>query len=210
MPVAKRGGGDVDRVVAEQQRAEQPLALLEQAVDDAGALVSLLLQPRHAGARGGGERRLAAGEERRQQQADQHDSEREPVVLWLIGSAKLIGQKGAHLGRARRRFRRRPAPMPRTRMKVSLPRFTFLSCAIRSINASSARHAAGDILEMGGQPDRRKMRAHPRGLGLADQALGGRRTRTPAPCRAPPPRRAAGGRRSRRRLPARGRRCGRD
>jgi len=25
-------------------------------------------------------------------------------------------------------------PMPRTRMKVSLPRFTFLSCAIKSIN----------------------------------------------------------------------------
>ena len=30
-------GCDVDRIVAEQQRAEQPLALLEQAVDDAGA-----------------------------------------------------------------------------------------------------------------------------------------------------------------------------
>ena len=37
---SERRGGDVDRVVAEQQRAEQALALRQQAVDDCGALVA--------------------------------------------------------------------------------------------------------------------------------------------------------------------------
>ena len=93
----QRRGGDIDRVVAEQQRAEQPLALLEQAVDDAGALVAVLFQPRHAGARRRGQRRLAAGEESRQQQAEQHNDEREPVVRGHR-CGKLLGEERAHLG----------------------------------------------------------------------------------------------------------------
>ncbi len=67
----QRRGGDVDCIVAEQQRAEQPLALFQQTVDDAGAAVSVFLQPRHAGARRRGQRRFTAGKEGREQQADQ-------------------------------------------------------------------------------------------------------------------------------------------
>ena len=50
---------------------------------------------------------------------------------------------------------------------------------------------------MGGQADRRKMRARARRRRRPATGPCGRRSRTPAPCRAPPPRRAAAGRRSR-------------
>ena len=76
----ERRGGDVDGIVAEQQRADHPLARVEQPIDDRGAAVALLLQPMHAGARRRGQRRLAAGKKRRQQQADEDHDEREPVV----------------------------------------------------------------------------------------------------------------------------------
>jgi hypothetical protein len=44
-------------------RAEQPFALFEQAIDDAGATVSVLFQAGHAGARRSGQRGFTAGEE---------------------------------------------------------------------------------------------------------------------------------------------------
>ena len=43
----QRRGQDVDRVVAEQQRADQPLARRQQAVDDAGVAIAVLSQPQH-------------------------------------------------------------------------------------------------------------------------------------------------------------------
>ena len=62
----QRRGEDVDQVVAEQQGADQALALLDQPADDAGAAVAGFLQLQHARPRGGGERGLGAGEESRQ------------------------------------------------------------------------------------------------------------------------------------------------
>ena len=56
-------------------------------------------------------------------------------------------------------------PMPRTRMKVSLPRFTFLSCAISVHQGVRVGCEPGHRADVGRQPDRRKMiapRARPR------------------------------------------------
>jgi hypothetical protein len=50
-PSRKRGRRDVDRVVAQQKRADQALARIEQAIDQRRPAISLLLQPVHAGAR---------------------------------------------------------------------------------------------------------------------------------------------------------------
>ena len=47
--------------------------------------------------------------------------------------------------------------MPRARMKVSAPRLTFLSWAIRSISVSSAGRPAGTSAISGRQADRREM-----------------------------------------------------
>ena len=58
------GGTDIGDVVAEQQRADHPLAHGEQAGDDAGLAVALLRQPQHAGARRPGQRGFARREER--------------------------------------------------------------------------------------------------------------------------------------------------
>ena len=102
-------------------------------------------------------------------------------------------------------------PMPRTRMKVSLPRFTFLSCAIRSISASRigrARRARRGCWV--GSPTAARWRDRAVGLGLRQQAEAGRKTRTRRRCRARPLRRAAACRRSPPPPRTRGRRCGRD
>src|SRR5581483_7496681 len=132
----ERRRGDVDGVVAEEQRADQALALRQQAIDETCVAVSLLLQPRHAGARRRCERCLAAGEERRQQQADQDDDKREPVVLGHLFAS--ISVRNARTSAGSTLFSTKPWPMPRTRMKVSAPRFTFLSCAINVINVPAS------------------------------------------------------------------------
>ena len=54
--------------------------------------------------------------------------------------------------------------MPRTRMKVSLPRFTFLSCAISVHQGVRVGRSAGIVADVGRQPDRRKVMRHASGL----------------------------------------------
>ena len=49
---------------------------------------------------------------------------------------ELLGEEGADLGGIDI-GRDEAWPMPRARMKVSWPRLTFLSCAMRSISAST-------------------------------------------------------------------------
>ena len=72
----QRRGGDIGEVVAEQDRADQPLAGEQQAVDDAGAVVAILFQGVHAGARRRGQRRLRAGEEGRDDQQAEDGAKR--------------------------------------------------------------------------------------------------------------------------------------
>ena len=64
----ERGRGDIHRIVAEQDRAEQALARGQQPVDDLRAAIAVLFQPRHRRARRRGQRGLACGKERGQQQ----------------------------------------------------------------------------------------------------------------------------------------------
>ena len=65
-------------------------------------------------------------------------------------------------------------PMASSRMKVSLPRLTFLSCAISAISASASVKPflvkACDILQMGRQTDRSKVTFDARGVCLRDHA----------------------------------------
>ncbi len=65
--------GNIGRIVAEQQRADQALALLQQLVDDGSTAVSVLFQPRHAGTRRRSQRRFTPREKGGKQQADQDD-----------------------------------------------------------------------------------------------------------------------------------------
>ena len=157
-------------VIAEQQRAKQPFALVEQAIDQGGAAVSLFLQPRHAGARGRRQRRLAAGEERRQQQADEDDDEGQPVVSghgW-----ESLSLRKARTSAASTSFSTKAWPMPRTRMKVSSPRLTFLSCAISVHQCSSGgTPPRTSLAASAGRPP--QMRAGARRLGLRQQAAPG-------------------------------------
>ena len=75
----KRRGRDIDGIVAEQQRADQALAGLEQVVDDLGAAIALLFQPQHAGAGKRHQGRLASREKEREHQADDDCDNRKPV-----------------------------------------------------------------------------------------------------------------------------------
>ncbi|MGY4423613.1 hypothetical protein ACVWY2_006062 [Bradyrhizobium sp. JR6.1] len=78
----ERGGADIGDIVAEQQRADHPLAHRHQARDDRGLAVALLRQPQHAGARSAGQRRLTRREEGGDEQTEQHDREGQPSH-WL-------------------------------------------------------------------------------------------------------------------------------
>ena len=77
----ERRGADIGDVVAEQQRADHPLAHRKQAGDDAGLAVALLRQPQHAGARGAGQRGLARREEGGDQETGDDDGEGNPVQV---------------------------------------------------------------------------------------------------------------------------------
>ena len=70
---------DIGDVVAEQQRADHPLAHRKQAGDHAGLAIALLRQPQHAGARRAGQRGLARRKECRDQQAADDNGECKPV-----------------------------------------------------------------------------------------------------------------------------------
>ena len=61
-------------VVGQQQRTDQALAMIEQAVDARGALVAVALKLVHARTRSGGERSLGGGEDAGEQR--QHDGDK--------------------------------------------------------------------------------------------------------------------------------------
>ena len=146
----QRRGGDVGRVVGEQDRAEETLALRQQAADDGGVDIAVLLQPQHRGARGRGQRRLAAGIKRRDQEADHHRGDGQPIVnVHLSASFSL---KNARTCAASTPCSTKAEPIPRTRMNVSIPRFTFLSCAIKSISASASGKPPGMSCGRVGRP----------------------------------------------------------
>ena len=69
---------DVGHIVAEQERADHPLAHVGKARDDAGILIAELRQPQHAGTRGAGKRGLARREECGDQETDNHYGKRNP------------------------------------------------------------------------------------------------------------------------------------
>ena len=88
----------------------------------------------------------------------------------VIDSASLSA-RNARTSPASTLFSTKAWPMPRTRMNVSVPRLPFLSCAIRSINVSTAGTPPGTSFTMGRQADRRKMRGCPCGFGRRDEPL---------------------------------------
>ena len=69
------------------------------------------------------------------------------------------------------------SPMPRTRMKVSVPRFTFLSCAIRSISASASEPSRRrNRKSCVGRPTAAQMALDALGLGLRASGRAARKT----------------------------------
>ena len=67
------------------------------------------------------------------------------------------------------------APIPRTRMNVSFPRFIFLSCAISVHQLVEGERGARNILDPGRQPDRGQMADGALGFGLGYKPLPRRR-----------------------------------
>ena len=59
-------------------------------------------------------------------------------------------------------------------MNVSIPRFTFLSCAISAISASASGKTAGDVFRPRRQPDLGQVADRPRGFGGRQEAEPGR------------------------------------
>ena len=95
--------------------------------------------------------------------ADHDPGEGQPVFSVLI--ARRASRQGRRAPRpARRPARRRRCRSARTRMKVSLPRLTFLSCAIRSIRRSASGRCARNLRDAGRQSGRRQMANDPLGV----------------------------------------------
>src|SRR5204862_5198962 len=117
--------------VAEQERTKEALARGKKLIDDRCAPVAVFFQPRHRRARRCRERGLACGKESGQQQADNNNAERDPV--FLRHSPASLPDKNSRMSAGSTSAAIKLLPMPRTRMNVSAPRLTFLSCAIRSI-----------------------------------------------------------------------------
>src|SRR5439155_3913213 len=153
----QRRCGNVGGVVAQQQCADEPLPRLQQAIDDRGPLVALLLEPQHARPRRSGERRLARGEEKREQDADQNDEDGEPV-LKVHGCSSFSARK-ARTCAGSMSAATKLAPMPRARMKVSFPRRTFLSWAMRSMSPSAPTGPPGTEAGCVGRPTVARCRA---------------------------------------------------
>src|SRR5438034_349505 len=102
----------------------------------------------HAGTRGGGQRGFAAGKKSRKQNADQHYNERKPVACGHCSES--FSSRNARTSSASISGATKQSPMPRAKMKVSLPRRTFLSWAMSSISRSAwGKHLLPSRLEPG-------------------------------------------------------------
>ena len=125
------------RLLANKIAPEQPLARRQQPVDDGGVAIALLLQPHHGGARGSGQRRLARPNRTPRSRDRSRPPRRSANRDNRHRSASFSLEECVHVALDRRRPSTKAAPMPRARMNVSMPRFTFLSCAINSIRRST-------------------------------------------------------------------------
>src|SRR5262249_12657045 len=132
----ERGRGDVDCVVAEKERTDHSFASTEQMIDQHRAPIPLLFEPVHAGRRGSGQRGLTSREEGGEEDTNENRHQGEPIV----GSHRsaIFSARKARISAASTSDAMKLAPIPRARMKVSLPRLTFLSWAMRSIRRSAS------------------------------------------------------------------------
>src|SRR5262249_25700776 len=153
----ERGGRDIDGVVAEKQRADQSFARTEQAIDQRRTPIPLLFETMHAGARRCGQRGLAAREEGGEQDADGNRHQGEPIV-GSHRSASFSTRK-ARTSAASTSGAMKLARIPRARMKVSLPRLTFLSWAMSSIRRSTPGRPPGTEETWIGRPTAARWRS---------------------------------------------------
>ena len=143
-----------------------------------GLAVALLREPQHAGARGAGQRGLARREESGDQEAENDDGEGKPVQatssIKRLGSSASLAFRKSRTGAGSTFGAITARPTASSRMKVSLPRLTFLSCAISAISASASASPSWakprDVLQMGRQADRGKVALDARGIRLRDHA----------------------------------------
>ena len=208
---------DVGKIVADQQRADQPVASLDEVAHDTRALLAIRLQRVDAAARHGGERRLRSGEESRKQHECHDREDLGPIVSQYRERAfsrhcGCFSFRKLNTSEAGTSSAMKDWPMPRVRMKVSLPRLTFLSWAIavqQRLGRRQRRLEYRPSASAGRRPSR--CASTRRGVVGARKIEPRGKFDAPAPCRSRRPRRGRAGRCHRRwPPPARGRRCGRD
>src|ERR1700734_2188395 len=146
----QRRGRDGGKIIAKQNRPQQPLAGGEQPIDDRGVAVALLLKPHHGGAGRCGQCRLARREECRRRQAHHHRKNVQPVEN--IHFFPSFSSRKVRTSRASTPVSTNAAPIPRTRMNVGIPRFIFLSCAIKSISRSTGGNSPAMSCGRAGRP----------------------------------------------------------
>src|SRR5690606_26122519 len=124
----------VDQIVAEQDRAYHPLGELDEPLDEYGAPIAAALDLVHARARRGGEGGFRSGKKggENKQPQDAADCGGHGQCHRPASSlSRNVCRSSAATSRATK-----AAPMPRARMKVSLPPTVFLSRAISASTSS--------------------------------------------------------------------------
>jgi hypothetical protein len=116
---------NVDEVVADQQRADQPVLAGQQRVDVFRARIARAFQRVHARPRCRGQRGLGARKEGRHDDEEQHDSGDDPDFHLY---APIFSARKERTSASGTSFAMKDWPMPCVRMKLSAPRVTFLSC----------------------------------------------------------------------------------
>ena len=206
----ERRGGDVDDIVAEQQRADQPLAHGHQAVDDGRPRGLPCFSSRSMRARDDAISAVSLpakkNESRRQRRTATSASQSSSNIVQASFSARKARTSSASTSGAMKL-----SPTPRARMKVSLPRFTFLSWAISVHQLIDAGfRSPGFRAAWVGRPTAARCAATRSASLGAEQAETRRERKGQHHAERRPPRRAAAGRRSPPRPRAHGRTCGRD
>src|SRR6516165_8682038 len=148
--------GDIGEIIGEQDCAKEPLAGPHQPVDDAGVTVALLFQTHHRRARGCGKRGFARGKECRYQKAQNDRQYGQPIEnAHRLASFSF---KNVLTSRSSTPVSITAEPMARTRINVSIPRFTFLSWAISSMIRSRPGSGPGISGGLVGRPTSAKWR----------------------------------------------------
>ncbi len=81
---SQRGGQNIDQVVAEQDRTDQPLLALTQVIDQTGTLVAGLGELVHLGPGGSGQGSFGTGKESRQDHKQGYGTCCYPDIHWFI------------------------------------------------------------------------------------------------------------------------------